>query len=234
MEINEQEQPRSEVVSLNQKFILFDPNRTSIQESAEAYSKVSKFISAFSLRTEILPNLPLTVNTWPIFASKTIAITPFSPGLGYIITEEDYDLETRIKKIKGLKGNQLFDASRIDFEKAPLYISVVSESKDLKKIGLASPTISPYIDDLKPELLSVLPRLRLQLFFPDSEYEAQSEEDEFRFENFYPSELGPLPSSDIKKRDPLIRIIEDREGLMLCVPSDQKQLQSIQAQFVLL
>lgn len=233
--IPEQEN-QAETVELNQEFILFAPRRTN-SEPSHNIPEITRFFSSVSLRTGLLPDLPINIDTFAQKTNRVYAIVPFSPRLGYRINQADFDINRRIQKIRRWRGYNPYGGRQIDSKKAPLFIVVSQDDIGLVDIGLGKQIgLSVIVDERVSTLAS---RLRLHLLFPDQTFESKSSDPiGIRFVKFYPADLGPLaslPFTEVLDRG-LTSVIEGtelQEGLELFVPSNPKILGQIRGRFVL-
>ena len=227
----EQEQPEKKVVKLEQEFLLFDPNRTGIGKHK---GEPRIFITSILLDTDLLPEIPIDIkaSNFPEFRYRVI--TPFTPEEGYRITNEDLDPKSRVEKWKRVVQSKLMDF--VDMEKAPLVLYIIAYTRNLIELELIykrpdplKPHLPPSIIVFKPEAKALLQRLRLQLFFPNSAFEAKAHlSDEISFEQFYPLDTGPLPEApymELNQHTP--------EGYHLQLPSNPEKLSQIRARFIL-
>lgn len=137
-----------------------------------------------------------------------LGIVPFRPQLGYTITREDFDLETRRQKL--LESIAKYDGFGIDSE-APMHLDVDLQTRDLIRAGIASGLDlnrvsysywnSPHHLRYAQGMQGLLRRIRLQVSAngsyetkvfsaPDKPYPTQY------IDEFYPLDTGPLPGND--------------------------------------
>lgn len=191
------------------------------------------------------PRLPLHGSTQYVHRAKKDAFTPFTPGEGYQVDNEDWKLETRAKKYRQMSSRLL-----VDEKLAPLNLNLTAHEFTLQKAGLALPTrrrVGPfYLVTIKPEFLPVLKRLRVQVFFPGSSPEIGPDNPDYyhpssfesmpwklalglgaiEFRPFYPLDIGPLPHTEDNYSIPY--------GCSIMLPDDPEKLKSIKARFILL
>lgn len=225
-ESSEQENQKERVVRLNEEFLFFDPNTT--RKEFNQGSKVNQFFgSIITLDTEgLLPQFKVDFNAFPSRTDKVNAITPFDPDEGYRISNEDLNLETRIKKLQEMKAEL---SQQVDFAKAPLHLEVQNSavSRDFGK---------GYLDRFDSETLRQLSQLRVQVRFPNGlEFEASPDLTslilgQLKFKKFYPVDTGPLPAP---KDDIEQLMTKMQEGFGLYVPSDKDKLTQIKAKILL-
>lgn len=214
----EREKLQPEVVALNQEFYAFDPRRT-IQT---LYGKLGfyEFKREIILETGVLPHLPIELSaSIDTEVPKSQTLTPFNPESGYTITQEDFSLETRRKKINDIGERELNEE---EFAKAPLLITAECDEEKFKKAKLY---YRPYELSLKVE--NVLRRLRLLLIFPNGSLEGKSDTSDgiLFFIEFYPIDDPPIPTGG---EYPL-----NTAGFLVHVPSNIEKLSQIRAKFIL-
>lgn len=226
----EQEQQLKVVRHLNEEFDLFG--------SSHGIGKFKDHLGIESFHSSIYLDLegvkvPLDLYTVGAECPRVNAFTPFNPELGYQIDSDDLQLETRIKKLQRADREQ-----RIDFSKAPIFIHIGTDSFYLHKHGLNTKLKDPLLHLYKfpKEMLDSLRRLRVLVFFPTQHFEARPEEIQLgwggiSFDDFYPIDLGPLPTA---KPEAFLGRLKLREGLKLFVPSDFEKLKQIRVKFVLI
>lgn len=244
----EQERPKItlEKISLNQEFILFDPKRTNIEGDQLNLG------SMVVLETGILPGLEIVMITldpnrvWP--TDKLTTITPFKPNLGYQITGEDFNSKPRITKILQLLkelSSQEHDLTELSQQRELLVGTDSSEVKMFEFVNHEDAFFNHF--RLKPEVLAVLKRLRVQLFFPTSSFESKLEFGDFNpkfslpelsvdFEEFYPLDKGPLPVNTRLAERYYVEN-EMRRGFSLAIPRavslNEPWIGQIRAKFIL-
>lgn len=236
-EQTEQGQNSVEIVELNKEFTLFLLSRTKSRPSPRGFEQATRFSSSVLLRTGILPELLMNINTYAQRSKKLHGFTPFSPSGGYRVSQADFNLESRIKKIRRLRNYKQYGGQEIDFNRNPLYIKVKTDSSALAEAELGTEVLYSLLED--PKLVHLGERLRLQLFFPGGAFEAKGHIlNGVEFQDFYPADLGPLAAlsaEEIINRGlkPIIEIFDLHEGLDIFVPSNLNILQKIKGKFVL-
>lgn len=205
-----------ETINIGETFRLFVPNKTTteISNGDYGYKGFPIFESKVMLDTKgLLPKLPITASAYPSYKNKSQAFAPFSPEDGYQVTTEDFGKETRInKKVDIIRDNG------DDIISSPLSLSVHIERPDSERD-----------DKLTPEDLSLLKRLRFQVFFPNGlRFEARGKNTQENGDTsfayaFYPVDTGPLVPVPIL----------NYEGLQIALPADLEKLQHIEGMFLL-
>ena len=213
MENTKDLEPKQErIISLNQEFHPFDPTYT---EEKKIYRN-----SPPRILTNIILDLGAFKLSLKIDADpeddlpKTNTITPFNPDDGYMITNEDFDLEKRKQKKVPLIDPVTGFAEVIDFLKNPFCLNIDTPGYDLERSGSVS-----------PELLSILERLKVQVSVGQGNFESRYFVHELLFfDNFYPHDTGPLPEDMDSGLE---------EGFNLALPNDPEKLATIRMKFVL-
>lgn len=207
-----------EVIEIGQIFTPFDPEKITNRSHNER---------VITLNINNLLDIKITISTLDSLSAKSDAVTPFNPKNGYQIDEQDLNLETRLKKIEEMRD---LYGKNIDDSLDPVYINF--ESYELPK-NIFIP-FNDFSETLKDEFMSLFKRLRLQLSFMGERFrfslEAQPSDNalflgELLFDDYYPLDNGPLPSSDTS-------LLENGFGIF--VPDDLEKLKTIKAKFVLL
>ena len=222
--IPEREQPKQErVISLGQDFYPFDPEYTNQWISP---MEVKVYDSSISLNLTDTLRIPLIIEANSSKTPKGNCITPFDPDIGYRIDSEDLELDSRLRKTERLKDEL---DKIIDFSKAPVYLGIQADDTTLNELGLNEEAEVRY--KFSEDMLTLLTRLRVLVFFPTGLYMASPWKTtlgfgELDFNYFYPADTGPLPieSDDDLGLD---------EGFSLFLPSDPGKLAQIRARFVL-
>lgn len=169
----------------------------------------------FRLGIDILGgSIPLRIiSSLGVRERNGIELVPFHPEKGYIIDQEDFDLEKRKSKL--LDGVRRYGGFGID-EEFPLGLSVCVNSDYFVKDGLAVYQGHPDSFNQKQQILYnpialyIFRTLRCRVLLPNSEFEAALDRPpleihtewfrkqdgfddyDFYFEDFYPLETGRL------------------------------------------
>lgn len=135
-----------EIIRLDQDFSLFDPRKTVYHSpflfqwglshfERQEILKLNIFMRPITLRTDLLPDLPLQAEGEGRMRINDLlqrgSLTPFNPELGYQLSEEDWDLETRIQKLINLKAQD-----------GPLYGPARQTIADLSSLATNNPKLS--------------------------------------------------------------------------------------------
>lgn len=243
-------------VGIGQLFVLFPPDNTR-EKDHKLLDKVAPGVWKREDYSSLVVNSGL-VAPFKMFPETCIGqspfntdfIAPFNPELGYIITGEDLSVPTRLEKMRRMREEGMIRRVYNKDISTALYVSSRDpeslryatfdsdyEKKAFKELGFLSGVevwkfgLPNYL--FKPEIVEQLKKIRLQLFFPKSQYEARLEEEllnegKLSFELFYPLDTGPLPVVDSEED-----AIHLKKGLHLYLPSDMAKLQQISAKFVL-
>ena len=112
-----------------------------------------------------------------------VSIDPFTRGFSF--NNEDVIEEERVLKYKRNQSSQI---TKVGFPTLAVE-SYKHNSDDKHRMRILSPEDSLYG--------KVLDRLRLQIGFPDLEFEALPNAPKVRFYSFFPFETGPLPTGGV-------------------------------------
>lgn len=228
--MNEIIKPR--LVKLNEAFPLF-------QEGEPRTS--NDFVSYLKLTTDIMPPLPIEVVATEETLPRFCRIAPFESDTGYRISREDYDPNTREKKLRKC----ILETGEDEVLTKSLYtIYIILGGDELEKAGFCR-EVERYKDEVKYELYpgvsDYLDRLRVVLQFPSGRGEYESKiDDKSPFETslgmhfYYPSDFGPL--SELKPYRGLAGWDYElsQYGLRMFVPPDIQKLSQISGRFLLL
>jgi hypothetical protein len=157
-------------------------------------------------------------------------IAPFERYKGYPLDQEDFSLQSRIKKIARLK-NELAD----NVEGLGLVVFAAYEDLPLhSKLRLNPESSSTF---LNPEIATLLERVFLTLTFPGgSSFTARAIYTTSRlfllFRTFFPTDTGPLPIPKAAHEE--LDNVSIEEGFRILLPFDVEQVQTIRAKFLLL
>lgn len=164
------------------------------------------------------------------YEQRTV-LTPYNPGLGYTITQQDFDLEERIEKLKALPSINIpidmvfgvnIHANGFALEQAGLK----------RRLGLLDPSLDAYCKGLY--LILSIP---MSVATEDGKYidyalELKSHavhgpgpHPSIAFNTFYPTDTGPLPTAAYP-------VSVEREGFFLALPNDENILRNVGAKFV--
>ncbi len=142
------EQPKPEVVHIGEKFYLFDPIRT--ESGWNPHFNIVRYESRILLETRL--RLPIAAYTRPTFDILRLeGITPYNPEAGYSISQTDFNWETRIRKLKQLRG-ELGDL-KVDSSKAPLAIIIAHnplEEQSIELYDISKGEEIPDFTDIEP------------------------------------------------------------------------------------
>jgi hypothetical protein len=213
--------------------------RKSVVDGREIHTYHSRVLVT-DIDSELFDKLPFQINTLNSRQYRGDAIVPFKPKEGYQVTRDDFQTESRLRKYEQMRD---FYKEFIDFSEAPIYLEVIIFKSRLTELGLIEGNF-PY-REIKPQTLSELNRMRLHVFFPQSEagidredpkfypvsaYEGRPSQlsfqstGDFQIHKFYPLDTGPLASTDFPN--------ETNDGLSLYLPDDPEKLKLIKVRFV--
>ena len=186
--------------------------------------------SRVRLQTGLFDTLNISIAAAPYVLQKGSVVAPFERYKGYPLDQEDFSLQSRIKKIARLK-NELVES----VEGLGLVIFAAYDDLPLhSKMRLNSDSTSTF---LNPEIAALLERVFLTLTFPGgSSFSARAIYTTGRlfllFRTFFPTDTGPLP---VPKNVPEeAENVSIEEGFRILLPFDVEQVQTIRAKFLLL
>lgn len=227
------ELPQPEVVQLNQRFLLFKPERTVKNLYGRPASYVDSYDSHILLDVEQAAKVPINFITWPAQRTeKRSILAPFNFKEGTTVTIEDLILEKRIKKFNRRSLRRYIDLSKI-----PFVLGAETNGTTLYKAGIAEREEDRFVppQKIKPEYLSTFRNLFLQLHFPHISVESRADREALQFSNallgfydFYPLDTGPLPF--IKEERFYTGV---REGYSIGLPDNLDKLAQIEGEFIL-
>jgi hypothetical protein len=186
--------------------------------------------SRIRLQTGLFDILNISIVGAPYVMQKGSVVAPFERYKGYPLDQEDFSVQSRIKKIARLK-NELTE----NVEGLGLVVFAAYEDLPLhSKLRLNPQTNSPF---LKPEIVTLLERLFLTLTFPGGlSFTARAIYTTGRlfllFRTFFPSDTGPLPVP--KKMPEEVDNVSIEGGFRILLPFNVEQVQTIRAKFLLL
>jgi hypothetical protein len=186
--------------------------------------------SRIRLQTGLFDTLNISIAAAPYVMQKGSVVAPFERSKGYPLNQEDFSLQSRIKKITRLK-NELAESVEglglvffASYDDLPLH----------SKLRLSSDNNSSF---LNPEIVSLLERIFLTLTFPGgSSFSARAIYTTGRlfllFRTFFPTDTGPLPVPKTIPEE--VNNLSIEEGFRILLPFDIEQVQTICAKFLLL
>lgn len=214
-ESTQEQQPKPEVVELNQRFQLVRlENLVSTVRPHNSEKRGFSCPVSLELFSGYIP-IPFDINFDSDYRIDPTWIIPLNSDMGYRITNEDFDPKSRYEKLQ--------KAAR-----------QISELKDGFTLSLSSKgKLSKDYNALRE-----LQQLRVHLFFSNGSYESQpagdvSKEKTLTFSHFYPLDTGPLPQLPNKEHN--IGEIRPFKGHRIALPNifvDRGRLSQIQARFV--
>lgn len=215
------EPPHVEKIGLGEEFKIFDPALTVVQ-SYEG-GRIRFFNSSRLLELpDMLYSVKLDFRSGNTYNQRGIEITPFDPELGYVITAEDLNLESRKKKIDREMGRKKISTLCIIHPQRTL--DLTTRPNVIGKDGIR------HYNSL-PENFPTLSLLRFQVSFPDVYLESRYCHDKSggSFDRFYPHDTGELPDVGL-----LIGLYNQATyGHRLILPNDPNKLAQIKGRFVL-
>ena len=186
--------------------------------------------SRIRLQTGLFDTLNISIAAAPYVMQRGSVIAPFERYKGYPLDQEDFSLQSRIKKIARLKSEL---AECVE----GLGLVVFASYEDLplhSKMRLHTESNSTF---LNPEITTLLERVFLTLTFPGgSSFTARAIYTTGRlfllFRTFFPTDTGPLPVPKMLPEE--IHHLSMEEGFRILLPFDIDQVQTIRAKFLLL
>jgi len=186
--------------------------------------------SRIRLQTGLFDTLNISIAAAPYVLQKGAVVAPFERYKGYPLDQEDFSLQSRIKKIARLK-NELVES----VEGLGLVVFAAYDDLPLhSKMRLNSDSTSTF---LNPEIAALLERIFLTLTFPGgSSFSARAIYTTGRlfllFRTFFPTDTGPLPVPKTVPEE--VENVSIEEGFRILLPFDVEQVQTIRAKFLLL
>jgi len=186
--------------------------------------------SRIRLQTGLFDTLNISIAAAPYVMQRGSVVAPFERYKGYPLDQEDFSLQSRIKKIARLKSEL---AEGVE----GLGLVVFASYEDLplhSRLRLHSESNSA---SLEPEIAALLERIFLTLIFPGgSSFTARAIYTTSRlfllFRTFFPTDTGPLPVP--KKVPEEVDNLSIEEGFRILLPFDVEQVQTIRAKFLVL
>lgn len=186
--------------------------------------------SRIRLQTGLFDTLNISIAAAPYVMQRGSVVAPFERYKGYPLDQEDFSLQSRIKKIARLK-------SELAESVEGLGLVVFASYEDLplhSKMRLHPESNSAF---LNPEIASLLERVFLTLTFPGgSSFTARAIYTTGRlfllFRTFFPTDTGPLPVPKAVPEE--VENLSIEEGFRILLPFDVEQVQTIRAKFLLL
>jgi len=186
--------------------------------------------SRIRLQTGLFDTLNISIASAPYVMQKGSVVAPFERSKGYPLDQEDFSLQSRIKKMIRLK-NALAESV------LGLGLVIFASYDDLpmhSKMRLKPESDATLLD---PEIASLLERIFLTLTFPGgASFSARAIYTSGRlfllFRTFFPTDTGPLPVPKTLPEE--IHHLSMEEGFRILLPFDIEQVQTIRAKFLLL
>jgi hypothetical protein len=186
--------------------------------------------SRIRLQTGLFDTLNISIAAAPYVLQRGSVIAPFERYKGYPLDQEDFSLQSRIKKIARLK-NELTE----NVEGLGLVVFAAYEDLPLHSKMRLNPESSSAF--LNPEIATLLERVFLTLTFPGgSSFTSRAIYTTSRlfllFHTFFPTDTGPLPVPNVAPEE--LDNVSLEEGFRILLPFDVEQVQTIRAKFLLL
>jgi hypothetical protein len=186
--------------------------------------------SRIRLQTGLFETLNISIAAAPYALQRGSVVAPFERYKGYPLDQEDFSLQSRIKKIACLK-NELAE----NVEGLGLVVFAAYEDLPLhSKMHLNPESSSTF---LPPEIATLLERVFLTLIFPEgSSLTSRAIYTTSRlfllFRTFFPTDTGPLPVPNAVPEE--LDNVSIEEGFRILLPFDVEQVQTIRAKFLVL
>ncbi|MGZ6367992.1 MAG: hypothetical protein ACXWPS_18775, partial [Ktedonobacteraceae bacterium] len=186
--------------------------------------------SRIRLQTGLFDTLNISIAAAPYVLQKGVVVAPFERFKGYPLDQEDFSLQSRIKKIARLKNELLESVEGLGLVVFAAYDDLPLHSK----MRLNSDSTSTF---LNPEIATLLERIFLTLTFPGgSSFSTRAIYTTGRlfllFRTFFPTDTGPLPVPKTVPEE--VENVSIEEGFRILLPFDVEQVQTIRAKFLLL
>ena len=186
--------------------------------------------SRIRLQTGLFDTLNLSIAAAPYVMQKGSVVAPFERYKGYPLDQEDFSLQSRIKKIVRLKSELAENVEGLGLVVFAAYEDLPLHSK----LRLNSESSSTF---LNPEIATLLERIFLTLTFPGgSSFTARAIYTTSRlfllFRTFFPTDTGPLPVPKAAPEE--LDNVSIEEGFRILLPFDVERVQTIRAKFLLL
>ncbi len=219
-----------QVVHQGEVFPLLHMSRNGTTTRIDDNGFFGGIASRIRMQTGLLDTLNISIAAAPYVMQKGSVVAPFERSRAYPLDQEDFSLQSRIKKIIRLK-NELAESIE------GLGLVVFASYDDLplhSKLRLNPEHNATF---LNPEMVSWLERIFLTLTFPGgSSFSARAIYTTGRlfllFRTFFPTDTGPLPVPKAVPEE--IHHLSVEEGFRILLPFDMEQVQTIRAKFLLL
>jgi hypothetical protein len=186
--------------------------------------------SRIRLQTGLFEVLNMSIAAAPYVMQRASVVAPFERYKGYPLDQEDFSLQSRIKKIARLKSELAENVEGLGLVVFAAYEDLPLHSK----MRLNPESNSAF---LNPEIAALLERVFLTLTFPGgSSFTARAIYTTSRlfllFRTFFPTDTGPLPVPKAVPEE--VENLSVEEGFRILLPFDVEQVQTIRAKFLLL
>ncbi len=186
--------------------------------------------SRIRLQTRQFDTLNISIAAAPYALQRGAVVAPFERHKGYPLDQEDFSLQSRMKKIARMK-NELTEI----VEGLGLVVFAAYEDLPLhSKLRVIPENSSAF---LTPEVTAMLEHLFLTLTFPGgSSFTARAICNTghlfLLFRTFFPTDMGPLPVPNSVPVE--LESLSIEEGFRILLPFDVERVQTIRAKFLLL
>ena len=219
-----------QIVHQGEVFLLLHLSKNETTTRIDDNGLFGGIASRIRLQTGLFDTLNISIAAAPYVLQKGAVVAPFERFKGYPLDQEDFSLQSRIKKIARLKKELVESVEGLGLVVFAAYDDLPLHSK----MRLNSDSTSTF---LNPEIATLLERVFLTLTFPGgSSFSARAIYTTGRlfllFRTFFPTDTGPLP---VPKNVPEeVENVSIEEGFRILLPFDVEQVQTIRAKFLLL
>jgi hypothetical protein len=219
-----------QIVQQGEVFPLLHPSKNGTTIRIDDNGFFGGIASRIRLQTGLFDILNISIAAAPYVMQRGSVVAPFERTKGYPLDQEDFSLQSRIKKTARLK-NELAE----NIEGLGLVVFAADEDVPLhSKLRLNPPGAFAF---LNPEVATILERIFLTLIFPGgSSFTARAIYSTGRlfllFRTFFPTDTGPLPVPKTAPEE--VDNVSIEEGFRILLPLDVEQVQTIRAKFLLL
>jgi len=219
-----------QIVHQGEVFPLFHLSKNGTTTRIDDNGLFGGMASRIRLQTGLFDTLNISIAAAPYVMQKGSVVAPFERYKGYPLDQEDFSLQSRIKKIARLKSELVESVEGLGLVIFAAYDDLPLHSK----MRLNSDSTSSF---LNPEIATLLQRVFLTLTFPGgSSFSARAIYTTGRlfllFRTFFPTDTGPLPVPKTVPQE--VDNVSIEEGFRILLPFDVEQVQTIRAKFLLL
>jgi hypothetical protein len=219
-----------QIVHQGEVFPLFHLSKNGTTARIDDNGFFGGIASRIRLRTGQFDTLNISIAAAPYVMQKGSVVAPFERNKGYPLDQEDFVLQSRIKKIARLKSELAEGVEGLGLVVFAAYEDLPLHSK----MRLHPESNSAF---LSPDIAALLERVFLTLTFPGGlSLTARATYTTGRlfllFRTFFPTDTGPLPVPKTVPEE--VDNLSIEEGFRILLPFDVEQVQTIRAKFLLL